>query len=346
MTLKHLSVACAIAALISCSDNQEASNDQVQVQAAPACGSVTIAEMNWNSAALMANVDRFILEHGYGCDAKLVTGDTVPTSTSMIEKGEPDIAPEMWSNSIREALDKAVAEKRLRYAGDSLSDGGEEAFWVPAYLTEKDPSLATIEGIKQNAALFKHPEDPEKSMFMGCPAGWSCQITSANLFKALGLDKAGFDLVDPGSGAALSGAIARAYDRGEAWFGYYWAPTAVLGKYKMTKVDFGSGVDAQHYKDCISFEECADPQVTMYPPSAVQTVTTESFATSAPEAYDYFSKRAFTNAQMNELLAWMEENQADGKIAAENFLANYRDIWSQWVSTETAQKIDSALSSL
>jgi len=86
--------------------------------------------MNWNSAALMANVDRFILEHGYGCDAKLVTGDTVPTSTSMIEKGEPDIAPEMWSNSVREILDKAVDEKLLRYAGQSLSDGGEEAFWV------------------------------------------------------------------------------------------------------------------------------------------------------------------------------------------------------------------------
>ena len=34
------------------------------------CGDVTIADMNWNSASLMANVDRFILEHGYGCDAE------------------------------------------------------------------------------------------------------------------------------------------------------------------------------------------------------------------------------------------------------------------------------------
>ena len=33
------------------------------------CGKVTIAEMNWNSASLMANVDRFILEHGFDCVA-------------------------------------------------------------------------------------------------------------------------------------------------------------------------------------------------------------------------------------------------------------------------------------
>ncbi|MEF1230271.1 glycine betaine ABC transporter substrate-binding protein, partial [Vibrio fortis] len=81
------------------------------------CGSVTIADMNWNSATLIANIDRFILEHGYGCDAELIPGDTMPTGTSMIEKGQPDVAPELWSNSLKTALDKGVEEKRLRYAG-------------------------------------------------------------------------------------------------------------------------------------------------------------------------------------------------------------------------------------
>jgi len=63
------------------------------------CGSVTIADMTWNSATLIANIDRFILEHGFGCDAELVPGDTMATGASMIEKGQPDIAPEFWSNS-------------------------------------------------------------------------------------------------------------------------------------------------------------------------------------------------------------------------------------------------------
>ena len=259
------------------------------------CGKVTIADMNWNSATLIANVDSFILQHGYGCDTELVPGDTMLTGTSMIEKGEPDIAPEMWSNSLKSALDRGVKEGRLKFAGPTFSDGGEEGFWVPEYMVKKTPELANIAGIKKNAKLFTHPEDPDKSAFYGCPAGWNCQISSGNLFDALNLEEAGFDLIDPGSGAGLSGSIAKAYERKQPWFGYYWAPTAVLGKYKMVKVDFDSGVDAKYFAACITSPECVDPKVTMYPPSAVDTIITTSFAERSNDAVKYLSARSFTN---------------------------------------------------
>jgi len=58
------------------------------------CGAVTIASMNWQSAEVLANVDKFILNKGFGCNADIITGDTVPTITSMVEKGEPDVAPD------------------------------------------------------------------------------------------------------------------------------------------------------------------------------------------------------------------------------------------------------------
>lgn len=310
------------------------------------CGKVMIAEMNWNSASLMANVDQFILANGYDCEAELVPGDTMPTGTSMIEKGQPDIAPELWTNSMKSALDRGVNDGRLSIASKSLADGGEEGFWVPRYMVEEYPELATIEGIRKHADKFEHPEDPSKSAFYGCPAGWNCQITAKNLFNALNLGESNFELIDPGSGAGLSGSIARAYERNQPWFGYYWAPTAILGKYEMVKVDFGSGVDEQHYIDCISKDDCLEPQVTMYPPSPVYTVTTSEFAERAPDAYEYLSRRSFTNNEMNGLLAWMEENQADGKYAAENFMFEHEDIWSHWVSSDVKVKLDEALDNL
>lgn len=315
-------------------------------QAADGCGKVTVADMNWSSATLVANVDAFILRHGYGCDSEIVTGDTMPTGTSMVEKGDPDIAPEFWVSNFKESLAKGVAEKRLRIAGDALSDGGEEGFWVPEYLVQKDPSLGTLAGIKANAQMFKHPEDPDRSAFMTCPAGWGCQISNGNLYKALKLEDAGFDLVDPGSGAALAGSIAKSYERGEPWFGYYWAPTAVLGKYKMVKVDFGSGVDADHFSNCISQETCENPKPTMYPPSRVVSLTVEDFATRAPAAYAYIAKRSYTNALMNELLAWVEDNQADGDVAMEHFLKNYESTWTKWVPADAVAKIKKALASM
>ncbi len=46
-----------------------------------ACGRVTVASMNWQSAEVLAEIDRVILEKGYGCDVEIVPGDTMPTLT-------------------------------------------------------------------------------------------------------------------------------------------------------------------------------------------------------------------------------------------------------------------------
>ncbi len=51
----------------------------------------------WQSAEVLASLDKFILNNGYGCKADVIVGDTVPTITSMIEKGQPDLAPEAGS---------------------------------------------------------------------------------------------------------------------------------------------------------------------------------------------------------------------------------------------------------
>ncbi|HHF2904676.1 TPA: ABC transporter substrate-binding protein [Vibrio diabolicus] len=307
------------------------------------CGKITIADMNWNSASLMAHIDQFVLNEGYQCDAELIPGDSVPTGTSMIEKGQPDVAPELWTNGIKEALDKGIADKRLRIAGESLVNGGEEGFWVPAYLVKQYPELATIEGVIKHAKLFEHPEDDDKFAFYSCPAGWTCQITSGHLFNALGLSEHGFEMVDPGSGAALAGTIAKAYDRKMPWFGYYWSPTPVLGKYDMVKVDFGSGTDLEEYRNCTTQPDCTSPKVTMYPPSPVRTVTTEAFANKEPQAFAYLQKRGFTNEQMSEMLAWMEDNYADGEEAMFYFFNTYPDLWKGWVSEDVAVRIEKAL---
>ena len=79
--------------------------------------------MNWQSAEVLANIDKLILEKGYGCQVELVPGDTVPTATSMTEKGKPDIAPELWLSSVKEPIEKAVKEGRLHIAAAALKDG-------------------------------------------------------------------------------------------------------------------------------------------------------------------------------------------------------------------------------
>ena len=187
--------------------------------AAATCGRVTIARMNWASAEFAAHVDKTILKEGYGCEVSLVPGDTVPALTSMVEKGEPDIAPEVWVNNSHELLAKGVGEGRLVYATEILIDGGDEGWWIPKYVQDANPDIVSIEDALERPDLFKHPEYSDIGAVYSCPSGWACQYINENLFHAYGGEEMGFELVDPGSSAGLDGALAGAYERGSRGWG-------------------------------------------------------------------------------------------------------------------------------
>ncbi|MBO0662413.1 ABC transporter substrate-binding protein [Jiella sp. MQZ9-1] len=311
-------------------------------QAQDSCN-VTISNMNWASAEVMANIDKIVLKEGYGCDVTLVPGDTMPTFSSMTEKQEPDVAPEMWVNQFREQIDKAADEKRVFFASEVLKDGGEEGFWIPKYMAEAHPEIKTVEDAFSHPELFPSKEDPSKGAFYNCPAGWGCQITSANLFKAYKAGEKGFVLVDTGSAAGLDGSIANAYEKKEPWFGYYWAPTAILGKYPMVKLDFGVKYDAKEWQSCTTVADCADPKKNAWTKSEVYTIVTPKIEKMTNGVKEYFDTRSWHNETVNKLLAWKEDNQATGEDTAYHFLENNADIWTKWVSPEAAKKIKGAL---
>ncbi|GIS77640.1 MAG: hypothetical protein CM1200mP13_09990 [Candidatus Pelagibacterales bacterium] len=60
--------------------------------------------------------------------------------------------------------------------------------------------------------MVSSKEDPSKGAFVGCPAGWGCQLANANLFRAFEMEKKGWVLIDPGSAAGLDGTISKAAD--------------------------------------------------------------------------------------------------------------------------------------
>ncbi len=303
------------------------------------CGRVTIANMNWASAEVLANIDYIILKEGYGCEAELVAGDTTPTLTSMIEKGEPDVAPEAWINSLRTLLDQATAEGKLHYASESLSEGGVEGWWIPKYFAEAHPEIKTIDDALANPQLFPSPEDASKGAVYNCPEGWGCRIITTNLFKAYGAEEKGFVTVETGSAAGLDGSIAKAYESEDPWLGYYWAPTAILGKYEMVRLEHGVEHDKEEWDRCTSITDCPDPKKNAWSKSEVYTVVTDGFKQRAGPAYDYLANRNWPNSTVNGLLAWMTDNQATGDSGARHFLKTNEDIWTKWVSPEAAEKI-------
>ena len=316
---------------------------------ANACGKLVIAEQNWASAELMANVDKIILEEGYGCEVELVPGATMPTFTSMNDKGTPDMNPEQWANAVYTPLKKAVSEKRLIIANKAPITGLGEGWWLNPAALEKHPELKGMTAIQilERPDLFPDKEDPSKGAFMGCPAGWGCQLANANLYRAFEMEKKGWKLIDPGSAAGLDGSIAKASDSNEPWFGYYWNPTSMVGKYNLQPVDFGvpfAGRD--NWDNCITLAEqdCADPKPTAWTKSEVNSIVSANFAkTGGKDVLGYVEKRTYPGTVMNGMLVFMADNQAKGSDAAVEFLIKHEDIWTKWVSSSVAKKIKKSL---
>lgn len=314
-------------------------------QAQEDCGSVVIASMNWQSAEVLSEVDKFILENGYGCSAEIITSDTVPALTSMIEKGQPDVAPEGWVDLLPDVVERGIKDGKIVSAGPALSDGAVQGWWIPKYLADEHPDIKTISDALDHPELFPAPEDSSKGAVYNGPQGWGGTAVSEQLFKAYDGAEKGFVLVDSGSAAGLDGSMAKAYERKDGWLGYYWAPTSMLGKYEMVKLDHGAELDMDQWENCITVPECPDPQPTDWPVDSVETLLTTDFAERAGEGVmEYYKARSWSNDTVNGLMAWMTDNQASGEEAAIYFLQNNEDLWKEWLPEDVAEKIRDSIS--
>ena len=230
------------------------------------CGEVTITEMDWGSAIIVTQVAKFLLEQGYGCSVTTVPSASVPALASVSETGKPDIITELWTNGAPAYVPLLEAGK-INELTRVLSDGGLEGLFIPVYLAEAHPELTTIEGVLANPDLVGN-------RMHNCPVGWNCQTVATNVAKGGGFEAAGIEDFVHGSGETLTASIGAAYAAKEPWFGYYWTPSLVMGKFPMVQVDLGPHDPSK--QACNSDKDCATPTMQSWPSSVVTTVVTLS----------------------------------------------------------------------
>jgi glycine betaine/proline transport system substrate-binding protein len=314
-------------------------------EADAACGTdrqIDIAEMTWASAAALAHIHAKILDEGFGCNVEIVTGDTVPTSTSMLTRGSPAIAPELWTSAIQEQWEKGIAAGDVVSLGDAIDGGALEAWFIPSYMAEEHPELQTAQDVVDHPELFPDPEDPSKGRFYSCPPGWACELANVALFEAYDMEENGWRLFSPGSGGNLDASIARAFEREAPILFYYWGPTAILGKYDVKQLDMPP-VDLEAYQ-CNTDPDCGPARKTSWPSSPVVVGAASWVTDEAPAVAEYFGNVAMSSDQISALLAWADENKADAEATAVNFLKTEEDVWTKWVTPEVADKIRASLS--
>lgn len=299
--------------------------------------SVNFGGMNWESNLILTDVQRTILEKGYGCKTDVLPTETLP-ALAALERGDLDVNTEVWLNSVAEPWERAEKSGKVKRVADLYMGG--EAWFIPKYTAERFPELKSAADLPKFKDEFADREEPGKGRFYGCPAGWGCEVASSNLYRALKLEDS-FTLYSPGTGAAQKAALTSAYKRKQNIVFYYWYPTPLVGSLDLVKLDMPP-YDAEKHK-CLTAPKCANPEPSAYPENPVFTALNVNFIQAAPKLTEFFSKVSIPVAVMDETLAHMEESGDDSKDMAEWFLKNKPDVWKAWVPEDVATRVQAAL---
>ena len=300
---------------------------------------IRFSDRSWDSIQVHNRIAGFIIKHGYGLDVEFIPGETTSLLTGLI-RGDVDVDMESWTENSQEIFNKGIKSGKMVDLGSNYPDSWQ-GWLVPSFVIKGDskrgikpmaPGLKSVFDMPKYWKLFKDPEDPGKGRFYNSIPGWTVTKINEEKFKAYGLDKYFTNFI-PGSDAALSGSMIAAYKKGKPWFGYYWAPTWILGKLDMTPLE----------EPPYSEEVWKKNKACAMMPVRVNITVNVSLLKRAPNVVEFLRNYETTTHLNNKFLAYMQETKGSTEDAARWFLKNNDNLWVKWVPSDVAKKIKAAL---
>jgi glycine betaine/proline transport system substrate-binding protein len=307
---------------------------------------VLFAGVNWESGMFTTEVLRFLVEKGYGCKTDAIPGNTV-TLENALARNDIQVTGEQWAG--RSPSWRAAEKAGKVFAIGETVKGATEGWWVPEYVVKGDaargieakaPGLKSVNDLSRYKDLFKDPESPGKGRFYNCPTGWTCEIVNTQKLKAYKLDDS-FSNFRTGTGPALDAAISTAIRRGEPIVFYYWSPTPVMGRYKLVQLE--EPPFSEDAWETLSDSKNPNPLPSRSLPAKITIGVSRDLHEKAPELIKLFEKVQIPLPLFNSILAEMAEKHQDADKVSLTFFKQHREIWSAWLPTEAAARVDNAL---
>ena len=300
---------------------------------------IVFADLEWNSVKVHNRIAGFIVEHGFGYNAQYLPSDMFSVFDALTD-GEADVLMECWVSNHQGVYDKSIESGAVSDIGTNFTDSWQ-GWMIPTYVIKGDkerniepmaPDLDSVDDLSRYWELFRDPEDPDKGRFHSCNAGWECQKINEAKLAAYGLNKT-YNIHLPKSVSEQILSLESTYKRGRPWFGYYWAPSWIVGKLDMTPL-IEPPFDEKIWT---TNRACA------YPPQPVRIVVRSELEKNAPDVIEFLKKYRTTTALNNNVLAHMHDTGGDLDATAIWFLMNYKDLWKKWVPEDVAKKVEDAL---
>lgn len=317
-------------------------------------GPITLYDAQWESLWVANSVIELIIEEGYGHDVNIAEV-SVPIMQQSIVEGEVHVAAEMWCMNFQEWCDTHAEAGDVAFAG-TIFDEAEQGWYVPRYVIEGDeergiePSasgLEAVEDLPEYADVFADPAEPGRGRIITGITGWESTELAEAKVHAYGLDEA-YNTQQVGSAAALDGAIAGDYERGDPIAFYYWAPSWIHAEFDLVLLD-----EPEWTPECQeALEEAVETDATQASEEAacafaggeVQQGIWPGLEEAAPEVATFLERMHMGDEPMNEALAYMELEDAEPDDAALWYFEEYADDWRGWIDDdEVVERVEEAL---
>ena len=279
---------------------------------------ITLVENPWPASELNVAVAKIIIEQELGNEVEIVALDE-NAQWDALAAGDIDASLEVWPSGHGERIEEYINELGSVEDGGKLGPLGEIGWYVPTYMVDGNPALATWEGY-QDAAVgeqFASAETGANGRFLGADPSW-VQNDEA-IISNLGLP---FQVVWTGSEDALLAEVSSSYTREEPVLFYFYAPHAIFSKFDLTQVELPAYSD-----DCY-----ADPAAIdcAYPADELMKILSAGLQEKDAEVYTFLKNFNYGSDAQVAMLGELDGG-ASVEEAAQAWVDANESVWQAWL---------------
>lgn len=311
-----------VAAACSEAGDSEGGDGGGETGALPGEGTtVSIAINPWTGSAVNANVAKILLEQELGYTVDLVEIDEFAQFPAM-SAGDLDATLEVWPSGHAEDYATYIEGDGSVVDGGQLGVIGKIGWYVPTYMVEEHPDVATLEGLNANAELFATTETGDKGQMLdGDPSFVSFD---AEIVETLGLD---FEVVVAGSESALLAELDQAIANEDPLLFYWYTPHWGNTVYDLTEVALPEVTE-----ECTAAAAAGgDGYACDYPEDVLYKAFNADLETRAPEAFAFLSAMNYDNLTQEQIAKGIDVDGQDPAAAAQAWVDANADVWQPWV---------------
>lgn len=282
---------------------------------------IKLCENPWSGSSVNAYVAKILLEEQLGKSVEIISIDE-NSMWSAIASGDISACLELWPSGHQENVARYIeGTGEVEHIGD-LGVIGKIAWYIPTYMLNEHPELATWEGFKgpDAAKLFATAQTGNKGQFIaGDP---SFVQYDQQIIKNLGLD---FEVVFSGSEQAELAGLDAAYSRKAPYLFYFWTPHSVHAKYDLTEVALPAYSDECYAKIDAGGVDCAYPEDTLF------KIAHTGLKDSDPESYIFLRNMRYTNEDQIGMIAEVDSGNMIPEEAARAWINANEAVWRAWL---------------